>query len=124
MNIEKLEHAKKMRLNPTPAERELLKIINTKIAPTFPDLALEIQSVQCGYILDYYYPAIKLGIEVDGHCHDEKHMQDELRDLHLLKREGIYVIRIRNDEVFNAPSELAQGFCDIIIERKIMITYG
>jgi very-short-patch-repair endonuclease len=50
------------------------------------------------FILDFYCPAARLCVEVDGGVHDEQKERDEARTEHLAAR-GIRVIRFRNEEV-------------------------
>jgi very-short-patch-repair endonuclease len=50
------------------------------------------------FILDFYCPAKKLCVEVDGAIHDEQQERDELRTAFLEAR-GIRVIRFCNEEV-------------------------
>ncbi len=53
------------------------------------------------YILDFYAPAIKLGIEVDGDTHfrnEQAKNKDSLRDK-ALGKDGILVLRFTNNEV-------------------------
>jgi very-short-patch-repair endonuclease len=53
------------------------------------------------YILDFYCPAARLAVEVDGRSHDipEQVTHDYWRDAWLVKQ-GIQVLRVRDDEVF------------------------
>jgi very-short-patch-repair endonuclease len=53
------------------------------------------------YILDFYAPEIKLGIEIDGESHffDKKSkMEDATRD-QILSKEGIKILRYLNSDV-------------------------
>lgn len=55
------------------------------------------------YILDFYAPSIKLGIEIDGESHfaDEiARQKDKQRDLILFEK-GIKVLRFLNPEIMN-----------------------
>lgn len=52
------------------------------------------------FILDFYCPAIKLCIELDGPIHDAQHQQDQART-EALETLGIRVIRFRNEQVMN-----------------------
>jgi very-short-patch-repair endonuclease len=52
------------------------------------------------YVLDFYCPAEKLAVELDGASHDHKAAED--RDAHrseFLRRAGIKVLRFENREV-------------------------
>ena len=60
------------------------------------------------YILDFYCPSAKLGIEVDGLAHDmgSRPARDERRDWGL-SQEGIETIRISAQEVLQDPADVA-----------------
>ena len=57
------------------------------------------------YVLDFYCPAAKLAIELDGPIHDSQIEQDEFRTKYL-EAYGYRVIRFRNDEVINDLSSV------------------
>ncbi|HEV7424173.1 MAG TPA: endonuclease domain-containing protein, partial [Candidatus Paceibacterota bacterium] len=52
------------------------------------------------FILDFYAPEIKLGIELDGSAHKENKEYDQLR-VGYLKSKGIKILRFWNTEVEN-----------------------
>ena len=51
------------------------------------------------FVLDFYCPACKLVVELDGGVHDGQPEQDEARTQHL-ESYGYRVLRFRNEEVF------------------------
>ena len=55
------------------------------------------------FIIDFYCPKVKLGVELDGEVHftDEAKEYDENRT-GFLSDFGIEIIRFKNDEVFNS----------------------
>jgi very-short-patch-repair endonuclease len=112
----KIEKADEMRNNPTPAEERMREILNSSVTPNFPEHTFDAQSLQYGYILDFYCPTLKLAIEVDGGSHNNKRGYDWERQTHL-ERHGIQVLRASNTEVFNNPQGLADSLCKIIQER-------
>jgi very-short-patch-repair endonuclease len=59
------------------------------------------------YIIDFYCPAEKLAIELDGgtHNHIDQAKRDRERDI-FLKNHGIMVLRIENRIVFDNPDGL------------------
>jgi very-short-patch-repair endonuclease len=63
------------------------------------------------YILDFYCPALKLAIELDGDQHLE-HQSHDIRRTHYLDGKGIRVIRFWNIEV----NENFDGVCERIAE--------
>jgi very-short-patch-repair endonuclease len=56
------------------------------------------------YILaDFFLPAKKLAVEIDGSSHDDRGGYDAGRDKWLLERHGVRTIRIANAEVLRHP---------------------
>ena len=60
------------------------------------------------YILDFYCPALKLAIELDGdyHCHMVMPDRDWKRDRVLFEKFGIKTLRFENIIVFNHPESI------------------
>jgi very-short-patch-repair endonuclease len=61
-------------------------------------------------IFDFYCPAAKLAVEIDGSTHwdEEKQAKDQARDAWLARR-GITVSRIGAGEVYRNLAEVADG---------------
>ena len=97
-NPAKYDKALEMRNNPTPAEASMWEILRRQVYQNFPDYVFYRQSVQYGYILDFYCPRLRLGVEVDGYVHDDQKEYDYNRDKSLAMH-GIEVHRFSNDEV-------------------------
>lgn len=111
----KFDEAYRMRYNPTDAEARMWEILKYQVQPNFPDHIFYRQSVQYGYIVDFYCPKLRLGLEVDGGVHRDKDQvtYDRVREKHL-KRKGIDVRRVSNVDVFKHPEEVAKELCHII----------
>ena len=77
------------------------------------------QSLQWGYILDFYCAALKLAIEVDGSVHDIENIgaDDEQRE-RALNDHGIEVIRFSNEEVLCATGRIVRELQTEIAVRK------
>ncbi|MGB8780474.1 MAG: DUF559 domain-containing protein [Candidatus Bathyarchaeia archaeon] len=112
----KFEKAYEMRHNPKPAEARMWEIIKGQVMPNFPNHIFHRQFVAYGYILDFYCPTLRLGLEIDGSIHDDRRRYDRQRDSNLARR-GIKVLRRRNEDVFNNPQILANQLCEIIQDR-------
>ena len=69
------------------------------------------------YVLDFYYPAGKLAIEVDGFAHDlgDRPQRDECRT-EWLKAQGIEVLRIHAKEVLVDPDTVADALLQLCIK--------
>lgn len=89
--------ARRLRKNMTPAERKLWEALRGK---KLAGLKFRAQHPVGRFVLDFYCPACKLVIEVDGDAHDETIDYDRVREEHL-QDYGYQVIRFRNDEVLN-----------------------
>jgi len=68
------------------------------------------------FILDFYSPEIKLGIEIDGDSHftdDKSLFKDKSRDNILLRRYGIKILRFTNLEI----RQSLEGCLEIIMKE-------
>jgi very-short-patch-repair endonuclease len=95
MQPEKLELARKMRKRPTDAEALLWAKLRGR---RHDGNRWHRQRPIAGYIVDFYCPARKLVIEVDGSIHDESVAYDSFRDS-VLMRAGLMVLRVSNAAV-------------------------
>ena len=113
----KFNKAYEMRHNPTPAEAKMYDILYSEVVPKYPQHIFYRQSVQFGYILDFYCPTLRLGIEVDGALHDERERYDRHRDA-LLGQRNIQVFRFGNSDVLYNPHDVAFRLCQIVDEKN------
>lgn len=60
----------------------------------FDDTATYVRS----YFIDFYFPQLQLGIELDGTQHNSTHEYDAERDKYILSNHGIYILRITHKE--------------------------
>ncbi len=90
----KLERAKELRREMTPAEKLLWQEVRAnKLGVRFRR-----QQVIQGFIVDFYCHQAGLVIEVDGDVHDLQKEEDERREK-VLSEMGLKVVRFGNDEV-------------------------
>jgi very-short-patch-repair endonuclease len=113
----KFKKAVEMRNNPTDAEAKMYKILYSEVVPKYPKHIFYRQSVQFGYILDFYCPTLRLGLEVDGNIHDTQKKYDTRRD-NALARHGIHVFRFSNENVLYNSQTVAADLCQIIDARS------
>jgi len=113
----KYSKAYEMRHNPTRAEACMWDILRTEVRQSFPNHIFRRQYVQYGYILDFYCPALRLGIEVDGYVHDDQKEYDWHRD-NALAQHGIQIFRFSNDDVLYSTRAVASELCRIIGEKN------
>ena len=71
------------------------------------------------YVLDFYCPEIKLGVELDGapHFMSGNFGRDDVREEYLFKEHGIKVIRFENRTLFYNPEGVVDAILSMI--RKI-----
>lgn len=112
----KYQKAVEMRNNPTKAEAEMWELLRHQVYNYFPNNIFYRQSVNYGYILDFYCPSLKLGIEVDGSIHNQQQEYDYYRDSNLA-RQGIKIIRFSNDDVVYRPEYVAASLYQVITQR-------
>ena len=89
--------ARNLRQNMTPAEQVLWEALKGR---QVAGLKFRCQHPVGPFILDFYCPARKLAVEVDGGVHDGPAEYDEARTQQL-NDYGYQVLRFRNDEVLN-----------------------
>lgn len=91
---EKLQRAKELRHEMTPAEKVLWRELRAnKLGVHFRR-----QQIVQGFIVDFYCHRAGLVVEVDGDIHDLQKAEDERREK-VLKDMGLRIIRFRNDEI-------------------------
>ncbi|GBC96581.1 hypothetical protein HRbin16_02387 [bacterium HR16] len=92
---EKVELARQMRKEMTPAERILWQHLR---ANRLDGYHFRRQQVIAGFIVDFYCHRAGLAVEVDGDGHDQSYDAD--RDT-ILAEHGVRVLRVTNAEVLN-----------------------
>jgi len=100
------EIAQARREAPTRAERALEAILNELAGGALAG-AFRREWVCGEWILDFYFPGVRLGIEVDGGYH--RATQQLSRDLHkaaALAAAGVTLVRLRNEEIFGDRARL------------------
>ena len=93
---EKLQRAKELRRDMTPAE----KILWQELRADKLGVHFRRQQVIAGFIADFYYHKAGLVVEVDGDIHDLQQEEDTRREM-VLREMGLRIARFRNDEVMN-----------------------
>ena len=95
--------ARRLRTNMTPAEQILWQALRGR---QLDGLRFRAQHPVGRFILDFWCPACRLAVELDGGVHESQQEQDTARTAHL-EAHGYHVIRFRNEEVLNdLPSVL------------------
>ena len=115
MKRNNIEIARQLRKNQTVVEHKLWSILRNR---QLSGVKFRRQFPIGRYVLDFYSPEYKLGIEADGgqHYEDKGKKQDELRTRELSKY-GIKIVRFSDLDILNDIAgvyEIIQG----IIESK------
>jgi very-short-patch-repair endonuclease len=99
----KLERAKELRREMTPAEKLLWQEVRAnKLGVRFRR-----QQVIQGFIVDFYCHQAGLVVEVDGDIHDLQKEEDERREK-VLSEMGLRIVRFGNDEVIGNLLDVVQ----------------
>ena len=104
-----LEFAHYRRANPTPAEAELTRILSALNNGVLRGKFIREHVISGRWIVDFFFPEIRLAIEVDGSIHLTRHQlrKDKLKDADCVKFD-ITILRITNSEVFGRRDRLIE----------------
>ncbi len=109
---EKLERAKELRREMTPAEKLLWQEVRAnKLGVRFRR-----QQVIQGFIVDFYCHQVGLVVEVDGDVHDLQKEEDERREK-VLSEMGLKVVRFQNDEIMGSRSAVVGNIKEAILMK-------
>jgi very-short-patch-repair endonuclease len=111
---EKLQRAKELRRDMTPAE----KILWQELRANKLGVHFRRQQVIAGFIVDFYCHKAGLVIEVDGDIHDLQQEEDARREK-VLREMGLKVVRFRNDEVIKNLSAVLGKIHELVESRAI-----
>ena len=108
-----VERAREMRNNPTYEERRLWLLCLRGLKPPFYR-----QRPIDHFIVDFYCPALKLVVEIDGDSHFDDHgiAYDEKRTA-VLESYGLKVLRFTNDEIEHNIVKAKKNIEDILSEH-------
>ena len=115
MKRNNIEICRKLRKNETDAERKIWSVLRNR---QLCGVKFRRQFPIGRYILDFYSPEYRLGIEADGgqHYEDKGKNQDELRAADLVGY-GVEILRFSDLDILNN----IEGVCEIIeraVEKK------
>jgi very-short-patch-repair endonuclease len=108
--------AKRLRLDPTRAERELWAWLRDR---RLDGWKWRRQVVVGPFIVDFVCLEAALGIELDGDHHAEQHVYDARRDAYLRAR-GLRVLRFRNDDFLDNPAAVTNAILDACHQPPVM----
>jgi very-short-patch-repair endonuclease len=108
---EKLQRAKELRREMTPAEKLLWQEVRAKKL----GVHFRRQQVIQGFIVDFYCHKVGLVVEVDGDIHDLQQAEDARREK-VLRELGLRIVRIGNDEILQNLSVVV-GKIRVLVSR-------
>ena len=91
---EKLQRAKELRRDMTPAE----KLLWNELRANKLGVHFRRQQVIAGFIVDFYCHKAALVVEVDGDIHDLQQEEDTRREK-VLTDLGLRIVRFRNEDI-------------------------
>jgi len=99
------ELCRRLRREQTTAERFFWELVRNH---RFQGVQFRRQHPLGRFVLDFYCPAWRLAVELDGSSHAGQGERDSERDL-LLVQHGIRVVRVRNEELLAEPEGALAG---------------
>ena len=108
---EKLQRAKELRREMTPAEKLLWQEVRAKKL----GVRFRRQQIIQGFIVDFYCHKAGLVIEVDGDIHDLQKDEDASREK-ALSELGLRIVRFRNDDVVRNLSAVVGRIRELVLE--------
>ncbi len=111
---EKLERAKELRREMTPAEKILWQEVRAKKL----GVRFRRQQIIQGFIVDFYCHQAGLVVEVDGDVHDLQQEEDARREK-VLGEMGLRIVRFRNDEVGRKLSAVVGKSREAIAKQQV-----
>ncbi|MBI5428193.1 MAG: endonuclease domain-containing protein [Nitrospinae bacterium] len=111
------EKARRLRHNPTPAEKSFWNALRKM--PFYPSAAFNRQKPIGGYIADFYCHRFLLAVEIDGGSHGEdKNIAYDARRTACFESLGVKVIRFSNREVRSNIDGVMAQVGETVRERK------
>jgi very-short-patch-repair endonuclease len=108
VSAKRLENAKELRREMTPAEKILWKEVK---ANELNGLHFRRQQIVHGYFADFYCHQHELIVEVDGGIHERQQEYDADREEYLIAL-GLRIIRFTNDEITKDLKGVLQKIVD------------
>ncbi len=102
--------ARELRHKMTPVEQALWQALKDK---QLDGLKFRTQHPIGQFILDFYCPARKIAIEVDGAIHESQKDSDATRSEYL-QTHGYRVIRFSNEQVLRDLPEVLNRICELL----------
>ena len=116
-NLNLKENSRKMRKNPTDAERAMWSILRSG---ELAKLSFNRQKPLGNYIVDFYCSKAHLAIEVDGSGHAEEWQKEYDKERTAFFHEfDLYVLRFWNDEVLENPDGVYKTIFQAVMKSPL-----
>jgi very-short-patch-repair endonuclease len=109
---EKLQRARELRHEMTPAER----ILWQELRANKLGIHFRRQQIIAGFIVDFYCHKAALVVEVDGDIHDLQQEGDARREK-ILKEMGLRIVRFRNEEVLKNLLRVVEKIKELVLKE-------
>jgi len=111
-----VDKSRKLRRNQTDAEKKLWALLRNR---QLEGVKFRRQFSLGGYILDFYSPEYRLGIEADGGGHylDKGRQRDELRT-RALNKLGVEIVRFSDRDILTNIEGIYERIKKVIEEKK------
>ena len=103
-NYAKILRSRELRKESTEAEKVLWKYLRNR---NFYNKKFRRQYIFLGFIIDFYCPEEKLGIELDGSVHLNQKEYDTRRQ-NIIEEKGIRLLRFKNSDVLQVIEDVLQ----------------
>jgi very-short-patch-repair endonuclease len=110
---EKLQRAKELRQDLTPAE----KILWNELRANKLGAHFRRQQIIAGFIVDFYCHSAALVVEVDGDVHNLQKEEDARREKVLSEME-LRIVRFKNDEVMQNLPLVVESIKELILTKR------
>jgi len=109
------KRARRLRSNTTDAEARIWRALRRN---QIKNAGFRRQHPMGPFILDFYCPSLRLGIEIDGgqHSFDENRLSDERRSQWFSER-GILIVRFWNNDVLANTVGVLSAIARVVDER-------
>jgi very-short-patch-repair endonuclease len=104
-----VRNAESRRASPTRAEAELERVLNSLNGGVLKSRFRREHVVSGRWIVDFFFPSIRLAIEVDGSVHntESQRVRDSQKEADCA-RFDITLLRLRNSDVFGSRAALVE----------------
>jgi very-short-patch-repair endonuclease len=102
--------------HPTPAGNRFSELCQE----WFPNRKALREEIKGYYVLDFYFPAINLGVEIDGGIHNRKEVKehDEKRTDYLHRVHGVRIVRFTNSQVFKESEHVYEVLAELLTDKQ------